>query len=72
MKKLALGIVGLGGRGLSLLEQLAQMEDVSVAAVCDEYPDRVAQGAELAQTYGHTPKEYIDYHLLVDDHMWTR
>ena len=67
MKKLALGIVGLGNRGLSLLEQLAQMEDVSIAGVCDEYPDRVAQGAELARKYGHAPKEYIDYHLLVDD-----
>lgn len=44
MRKLGIGVVGLGGRGLSLLEELAKMEDVSIAAVCDEYEDRTRAG----------------------------
>ena len=66
MRKLGIGVVGLGGRGLSLLEELAKMEDVSIAAVCDEYEDRTRAGGELARKYGHDPREFGDYHDLVD------
>ena len=41
MKKLNIGIVGLGKRGTDLLNTILKMDDINVVAVCDEYEDRV-------------------------------
>ena len=35
-----IGIIGLGGRGASMVEVMAKMEDVNILAVCDKYQDR--------------------------------
>ncbi len=67
MNELNLGFVGLGGRGLSLMETCMQMEDVAVTAVCDLYADRVEDAVRQANEHGHSPKGYADYHDLIDD-----
>jgi len=39
--KIKIGVIGLGGRGESLLQHvMLLMDDVDVLAVCDEYMDR--------------------------------
>lgn len=39
--EIRIGIVGLGSRGKSLTQLLADMKDVKIVQVCDEYEDRV-------------------------------
>lgn len=41
MKKLKIGVIGLGGRGYGMMKRIARHPDVEVIAVCDEYQDRV-------------------------------
>lgn len=45
MQQVRLGIIGLGGRGMGLMNNLLSMKDVTVTAVCDMYEDRV-EGAQ--------------------------
>ena len=43
MKKLQVGVVGLGARGQGLIGPvLLKMEDIQITAVCDVYPPRIA------------------------------
>ncbi len=67
MKNVKLGIVGLGQRGLDLLENsILKMEDVTVAAVCDEYEDRCRIAAEKVKAEkGNDPACETDYHKVV-------
>ena len=57
VKKLRVGLIGLGARGSSLLESvLLPMEDVEITAVCDVYEDRTASAAALLEKAGkHAP-----------------
>ena len=48
-RTIRLGIIGLGGRGCGQMETLLDMPDVEIAAVCDVYPDRVANGVEMVK-----------------------
>ena len=43
-RRVRMGVIGLGGRGMSELKLLLTMPDVDIAAVCDVYEDR-AQAA---------------------------
>lgn len=67
MKTLKIGIIGLGCRGKALLEQvILDMEDITIAGVCDEYEDRVAEAAALVQTKkGNVPFGTTDYNELL-------
>lgn len=48
MKRIKIGLIGLGQRGQYLLNQcILEMEDVDVVAVCDEYQDRVDDTVKL-------------------------
>lgn len=50
MKKIKVGVIGLGCRGSSLLKNiLMHMDTVEVTAVCDVYEDRVQKGAEIVK-----------------------
>ena len=42
MKKVRVGMIGVGGRGTSLMGQLLGIDGVTVTAVCDVVPNRVA------------------------------
>jgi hypothetical protein len=67
MKKLNVGVVGLGQRGLYWVKVLADMENVKVTAVCDVYEDRVEESQKaVEEKCGYRPEGMTDYHDLVD------
>ena len=43
------GVIGLGCRGIEQLKVLLSMEDVEIAALCDIYPDRVAEAQDMVE-----------------------
>jgi predicted dehydrogenase len=65
MNKIKIGVVGLGVRGLDLLQKhMLPLPEVEVAALCEPYPDRLAAGAEaVRRAAGAAPfvcEEYAD------------
>ncbi len=66
-KKVKIGLVGLGSRGTAWLhDNLVEMDDVSVVAVCDVYEDRMENAAKIIEDKGQPrPVLYADYHDLV-------
>ena len=69
MENLKLGFVGMGCRGIGLLENvLGQFPDVDVVAVCDSYPDRTENAARRVQAArGNTPAGYSCHSDLLAD-----
>ncbi|MBQ4515820.1 MAG: Gfo/Idh/MocA family oxidoreductase [Clostridia bacterium] len=70
MKKLKIGIIGLGGRGRGLSINIVDMDDVEVVAVCDEYEDRVEHMQNYVKEHmGNTPIGTKDYKevLAIDE-----
>ncbi len=67
MKKVRFGVIGLGGRGISILQPiLLHMEDVEVVAVCDLYDDRTEKVAnDVAERTGKRPFATTDYRQLL-------
>ena len=67
MKKLSVGIIGLGNRGYGLLKDaILRMPSVKVTAVCDIYEDRCEEAARLTEELcGHTPAWTTDYRELL-------
>src|SRR5262245_49126209 len=51
-ERVKLGIIGVGGRGTSLLENLLAVEKVDVKAICDLVPDKVAHAQKLVTDAG--------------------
>jgi predicted dehydrogenase len=47
-----LGIIGVGGRGSSLLENLLAVENVQVKAICDLVPEKVAKAQKAVTAAG--------------------
>lgn len=67
-RELHLGVVGLGGRGYSLLKDImCGREGVHILAVCDAYPDRAEAGAAaVKEVNGNTPLVFTDYKKLLE------
>ena len=64
-EKIKVGVVGLSGRGMGLLNELIAMPDVVVPAVCDLYEDRKENGVKcVAEKTGYTAEGYNDYREL--------
>ncbi len=67
--KVRVAAVGLGGRGYSILEGLLlHMDNLTVTAVCDLYPDRTAAGeAAVIRAYGEAARPFAttDSHALM-------
>lgn len=64
--ELKVGVIGLGGRGCSLLRDVIRKQ-VEVVAVCDLYEDRIAEAAKLVEEEGYgTPLTTTDYRELID------
>ena len=61
--KIRIGMIGLGARGLRLLEMVyVQHPDVEFAAVCDRYMDRCEKAAEIIEKSGRNrPVITTDY-----------
>ena len=54
-KKVKLGLIGLGGRGMGLLKLVfVHHEDVEFTAVCDVYEDRCQEAVEALEKAGRT------------------
>lgn len=68
MKKLRLGVIGLGQRGSQLMKDIFVPSDrVCVSAVCDVYEDRIAAASALVTAHGDPkPYETTDYTTLLD------
>lgn len=69
--KVRIGMIGLGGRGMGLLEHIILgMQDVEVVAVCDLYEDRYTNAADkVEKARGHRPfatKEYTEVLAIAD------
>jgi len=56
-ERIVVGLMGVGGRGTSLLEKFAARQDVAIAYVCDPDARRVKAAAALvAKAQGRAPK----------------
>lgn len=65
-RKIRLGVIGLGGRGTSMLNLLLEMEDVDIPAICEIYEDRLRDGANLVVESGRPrPAVYVSYEELL-------
>ena len=68
-ERVRLGIIGVGGRGSSLLQDLLAVENVEVKAICDLVPEKVAKaqkavtGAGQPEPKGFTAGERDFEHL---------
>lgn len=62
-RKVKLAVIGLGGRGLSMLKNLIlKFDDVEITALCDLYPDRAEGAATVVnEARGTTPFFTTDY-----------
>lgn len=66
MKKIRLGVIGLGCRGSTLLGTILATGDAQVTAVCDLYEDRVSAAIKKLTDKGEpAPKGYADYRQLL-------
>src|SRR3979409_2169512 len=51
-ERVRLGIIGVGGRGTSLLGDLLAVENVDVKAICDLVPEKVAHAQKMVTDAG--------------------
>lgn len=67
MKKLKVGIIGLGQRGYGLLSSvMVKLPTIEVTAVCDLYPDRMQRAIEtINKTGSHKVTAYSDFNELI-------
>ena len=58
-ERVRLGIIGVGGRGTNLLEDLLAIENVEVKAICDLVPEKVARAQKAVTDAGQAaPKGF--------------
>ena len=62
-EKIVLGVIGLGGRGTSVMRGFMKYPDVEIGAVCDLHDGRLAAGREAA---GGKAKTYKDFRKLLE------
>ena len=55
-ERVRLGIIGVGGRGTSLLGDLLAVEKVEVKAICDLVPEKVAHAQKMVTDAGQPLK----------------
>lgn len=66
IKQTNFAVVGLSGRGSSMLSELLAVPGVKVVAVCDKYEDRAKRGAEIVmEKTGEEPAVYLDYKEMI-------
>ena len=66
-REIRIGLIGLGNRGISLLEQVILPQKVCVAAVCDNYEDRRDAAAKLITDAGQgEPLKTDDYKKILE------
>lgn len=66
-ENIKVALIGLGQRGIQLLEPLLRMSDVSVIGVCDAYEDRTNNAAGLTEkARGNTPFQTQNYKEILN------
>ncbi len=63
-ERIALGLIGAGGRGRNVMKEFQHDPAVQVAGVCDVYEPNLERGLSAA---GGGAKAYRDYRRLLDD-----
>jgi predicted dehydrogenase len=63
-ERIRLGVIGLGGRGMGVMNGFMQHPDVEIGAVCDVFEERLNAG--VAKTEGKA-KAYKDFRKLLAD-----
>lgn len=67
-KKIIIGMMGLGGRGVYLAEQLLERSDVEIAYLCDVDSRRFARAREaVEELQNRRPKIVKDFRKMLDD-----
>jgi hypothetical protein len=71
MKKINVGVIGLGSRGLGMTRTMLVCEECEIVALCDVYPDRMEEAKKIVvNKRGNEPILYPDYKdLLRDDNV---
>lgn len=71
MKKIKMGIVGLGQRGSDLIDTVMACQEAEIVAVCDVYEDRIEKAKEkVNKETGKTPEAYQKYtEMLKNDNV---
>lgn len=65
-KVLKTAVVGLGQRGMQLIEPMLRMDDVKIVGVCDTYRDRVENAAKAVADAGNDlPLQTDDYNEIL-------
>ena len=69
LSKVRIGFIGMGGRGMSLLGNLLDLDRVEIRAVCDIVPDRVQRAQERVLARGQPEpagyaKDEVDFEKL--------
>ena len=67
MKKIRVGLIGIGMRGDAALRRLAQIPVVEIVALCDVVPSRVQKGAKHLSAVGRPAR-----HLFTGPDDWER
>lgn len=68
MKKIKLGVVGIGNRGKAMMKTFLAIDDYDIVALCDVYEDRIEEGVEIVKELRNfEPKRYLDYKDLLND-----
>ena len=62
--QLRVGIIGVGGRGTSLLRRIVISPGVKLVAICDIDPEAVQRALEIAKD--HNPETITDFRKLLD------
>ena len=67
MDKIKIGIIGLGGRGYSMLRHtILPIDECEVVALCDVYEDRIERAAEkVREAQGTEPYTSTDFNDLI-------
>lgn len=67
MKKLNVGVIGLGARGDYMIRQLCEMDNYEIVCVCDRWEDRTQAGVKfLSERYGKPVAGFCDWHKVID------
>src|SRR5699024_12417539 len=62
-----LGVIGLGARGMSLVQNLRNMEDVDITAICDLSEEKIEQCKQLLNEDNNAHVQgYQSYEALLE------
>ena len=68
MKKLKIGVIGVGGRGRGNVRTILNCQEADVVAICDLYEDRRELAKDTVfQKRGNVPALYENYMDLIND-----